>query len=50
MNVNLDSFSPQEYRKGVRKSYKSLINWGANHLEIKKINKDSGDESLLLEF
>ena len=50
MTINLMNFSAEKYKAGIRKSYKSLINWGSKNLYIQRVNKESGDFSLLEQF
>jgi hypothetical protein len=50
MTIKLMNFSAEKYKAGIRKSYKSLINWGSNNLDIQRVNKESGDFSLLEQF
>ena len=50
MTINLINFSPEKYKAGIRKSYKSLINWGSKNLGILRVNRESGDFSLLEQF
>ena len=40
MLIEYENFNEIFYRKNLRKSYKSLINWGKNNLEIKIINNN----------
>ena len=47
MLIEYENFNEIFYRKNLRKSYKSLINWGKNNLEIKIINNNN---QLLEEF
>lgn len=41
MLVNKHNFNEQQYYAGIRKSYKSLINWGRRELKIEYINKNN---------
>ena len=45
-----DNFNESKYRVGIRKSYKSLINWGAKNIELSIINKDNIDFEAYEEF
>tara|TARA_R110002072_G_scaffold1989_3_gene16447 strand:- start:10443 stop:11414 length:972 start_codon:yes stop_codon:yes gene_type:complete len=44
------SLSEDLILKSVRKSYRSLINWGKRNLELRIMNKDSGDFNRFEEF
>ena len=50
MTINLMNFSPEKYKAGIRKSYKSLINWGSKNLDIQRVNQEFGDFRLLEQF
>ena len=47
--INLQSPLP-EIKKNVRKSYKSLINWGYSNFEFKIISAENPNKELFIEF
>lgn len=50
MTIHLMNFFPDKYKAGIRKSYKSLINWGSKNLDIQRVNQEFGDFRLLEQF
>jgi hypothetical protein len=43
MEINYSGFNENNFHKNLRKSYKSLINWGKNELNVIYINKNNLD-------
>lgn len=50
MQINAKGFTPKAYFSKIRKSYKSLINWGRNNLSLKIISSENPDEKHFNEF
>lgn len=50
MLVDVNDFDEAKYYAGIRKSYKSLINWGKRELDISIINKDALSYDKFMEF
>ncbi|MBP6104561.1 MAG: GNAT family N-acetyltransferase, partial [Gammaproteobacteria bacterium] len=41
MDIFYKDFSAEYFHKSLRKSYKSLVNWGRNNLEVLYVNRDN---------
>jgi hypothetical protein len=50
MCIDYASFDREKFYSTLRKSYKSLINWGKRELEITYLNKDNPDFDSFMEF
>jgi hypothetical protein len=50
MMINFKDFREEHYFTSIRKSYKSLINWGKKNLEIKIISKENPSMDDFLSF
>ncbi|AIK96944.1 hypothetical protein [Candidatus Odyssella acanthamoebae] len=50
MVTNYEEFAETTYYTCIRKSYKSLINWGRKNLKIDYINKDNADRNSFKTF
>lgn len=50
MKVDFSEYNLQKFYSNIRKSYKSLINWGKNNLEIVIVNKDNVDNDAFKTF
>ncbi len=50
MQVNATDFTPKAYFSKIRKSYKSLINWGRSNLSVKIISSENPDKKHFNEF